>query len=64
MTPGEMFTLSAVLVGDDFGTVTGSVYASSINKAELKFHFAQGQDSSTSSAVVYIIQYIRQRKIL
>ena len=45
VTPGEVFTLSAVLVGADYGTVTGSVYASSINERQSKFIFAPGQNS-------------------
>ena len=44
VTPGEMFTLSAVLVGGDYGTVTGSVYASGIKETQTKFMFANGQN--------------------
>ena len=45
VTPGEIFTMSAVLVGADYGTVTGSVYASRMNEIHSNFAFAPGQDS-------------------
>ena len=45
VTPGEMFRLSAVLVGDDFGTVSGSVYASNVSEMHSNFIFSQGQNS-------------------
>ena len=40
-----MFSLSAVLVGEDFGTVTGSVYASNLNEVGSDFMFGKGQTS-------------------
>lgn len=48
ITPGEKFTLSLVIVGDDFGTVTGGVYASParLSKSEAQpFKLSEGEDS-------------------
>ena len=48
VTPGEMFTLSAVLVGDFYGTVTGGVYASSTSETHSNYWVAQGLISPSS----------------
>lgn len=42
--PGEKFNLSLVVVGNDFGTITGGVYASKVEESE-PFKFSAGEDS-------------------
>lgn len=42
--PGEKFILSLVVVGDDFGTVSGGIYASKVKESD-PFNFSVGEDS-------------------
>ena len=44
ITPGEKFNLSLVIVGEDFGTVTGGVYASQARLSK-PFKLSEGEDS-------------------
>ena len=41
--PGEKFNVSAVLVGDEFGTVSGTVYATLLQKGQLTYRMDSHQ---------------------
>ena len=44
VTPGEKFNLSVALVGNDFGLVTGGVYALDTSGEDKTFFFSSGQN--------------------
>ena len=44
VTPGEKFYLSVALVGNDFGLVTGGVYALDTSGEDVSFLFSSGQN--------------------
>ena len=54
VTSGERFNLSLAVVGDDFGVVTGSVFALNLNDSEKEITFLNFHKNITDAECVDI----------